>query len=166
MWATPLSLTLKKTAQAHMRNLLESSLTVLALIPIPAVIAHARPVNTLPGKAAFVTLFGHRWRVCLLHQVDKDQRSQEGFPHIQVDPVTRAPPVHFIHDSCSRGSSCKTKQWEGGREDSSGCHGRLRYPIPVTLTAPVRKVRQRRWLRAVRACQAARSRMPGLEIQL
>lgn len=40
--------------------LLESSLAVLALISDPSLIAHARPVDTFPGRTALVARFGRR----------------------------------------------------------------------------------------------------------
>lgn len=72
-------------------NLLESSLTMLALISYPSVITDASSIDALPRKAAFIAGLGNG-RLRLKHEVKQDKHSQVCFHDVLGSPFRRLYP--------------------------------------------------------------------------
>lgn len=87
-------------------NLLESSLTVLALIPDPSVVAHASPVEALPRKTVFIARLGHGGGFRVKHELEHHEQPQAGPPDVPGAPLGRPgpgaemPPPDILHDEC------------------------------------------------------------------
>lgn len=98
----------KKVSSDQVKNLLESSLAVLTLIPHPAVVTHAAPVDTPPWKTAFITGPERRRSPAVEHQMKQNQRSNVCSPHPRWWPAPcgqRLPPGS-IHDNDDGSALC------------------------------------------------------------
>ena len=93
------------TGQVNSFHLLESPLTVLALIPDPSVVTHAGPVHALPRITALIAGLGHGGAFRVEHEVQHHKHSQVRSQRVPGAPPGRPGPaaqVDIIHDGTRR----------------------------------------------------------------
>lgn len=111
---TQVIVTLHCALKRFQRNLLESSLTVLALIPNPSVITDARSIDALPREAVFSARLGNGG-FRLQHEVKQNKYSKVCFHDVRLrSPFRRrcpsantCPPIIIIHRG--KGVACASE---------------------------------------------------------